>query len=180
LGVRGSPAVSNGMVYVTGSSLPDPDQFSSSGTVAAYDAAGIRHCSGTPKVCSPLWSVNDLGPIFSPPAVARGNVYVNVFVGDLHVLNAITGTKRWTDLTGHHGDGAPTVANDVAYVTDAGTLDAFDADGTTSCSGTPRTCTPMLTLASGPESSTGHEAAVANGTVFIGGSNALRAFRLHG
>jgi outer membrane protein assembly factor BamB len=176
-GVRGSPAVANGKVYVTDSSFPIPDNGSPTGSVRAFDAAGVTGCSGTPKTCAALWSVT-LGPIFGSPAVARGSVYVGALNGNLHVLNAATGAKRWTGITGHGVDWSPTIANDVVYVASNGSMFAFHADGTKSCSGSPKSCTPLRTVASGPESSIGHEIAVVNGTVYVGGSDALRVFRL--
>jgi outer membrane protein assembly factor BamB len=178
LGVRGSPAVSNGIVYVTDSSFPVEDVDSPSGTVRAFDAAGVTGCSGTPKLCDPLWTAS-VGPVYASPAVARGNVYVSALNGDLQVLNAATGAKRWTGITGHRTVMAPTVANAVVYVVAGGNLLAFDADGALSCSGSPKTCTSLRTVPSGPEWTVGHEVGVTNGTVYVGGSDALRVFRLH-
>ena len=65
-------AVADGDVFVTDAE-----------GVQAYDATGSKNCSGTPKVCAPLWatSVNEAtGPGFSPgggsPVVANGILYV--------------------------------------------------------------------------------------------------------
>jgi outer membrane protein assembly factor BamB len=176
-GVRGSPAVSHGVVYVTDSSFPIPDNGSPTGSVRAFDAAGVRSCAGIPTTCAALWSAS-LGPIYGSPAVARGSVYVGALSGNLHVLDAATGAERWTGITGNRVDWSPTIANDVVYVASNGSLFAFHADGSKSCSGLPKTCAPLRTVAAGPESSIGHEIAVANGTVYVGGSDALRVFRL--
>jgi outer membrane protein assembly factor BamB len=58
-------AVANGLVYVsTGSDL----------RIAAYDAAGVKGCAGTPRVCAPLWSTTLSGSPTSP-VVANGVVF---------------------------------------------------------------------------------------------------------
>jgi outer membrane protein assembly factor BamB len=177
LGVRGSPAVSNGVVYVTDSSFPLEDVDSPSGSVRAFDAAGVTGCAGTPKLCDPLWTAS-IGPVYASPAVARGNVYVSALSGDLQVFDAATGAKRWTGITGHRTAMAPTVANNVVYVVSNNSLFTFDADGAKSCSGSPKTCASLRTVPSGPEWTPGHEVAVDKGTVYVGGSDALRVFRL--
>jgi outer membrane protein assembly factor BamB len=61
--VESSPAIAGGRVFVT-----------SSLELAAFDAAGIENCSGSPKVCTALWTA----PVsfYSSPAVANGVVYV--------------------------------------------------------------------------------------------------------
>ncbi|HYL51372.1 MAG TPA: PQQ-binding-like beta-propeller repeat protein, partial [Acidimicrobiia bacterium] len=51
-----SPAVAVGMVYFS----------SEGGTLEAYDAKGVTNCSGTPKICSPLWTDNEGGGDSSP------------------------------------------------------------------------------------------------------------------
>ena len=118
--IESSPAVANGVVYVT---VDD-------GHLYAYDAAGETNCSGTPGSCSPLWSAptGTIGGQYSSPAVANGVVYF--------------GTPNHQLL-------------------------AFDATGTQSCGGDPKTCSPLfesadlgLAVASSP--------AVANGRVYVG------------
>ena len=64
--VISSPAVVNGIVYVG----------SQDGKLYAYDAAGSTGCSGSPKTCSPLWTVETGGSVYSSPAIANGVVYV--------------------------------------------------------------------------------------------------------
>jgi hypothetical protein len=79
----GSPAVANGVVYLTYSGGKDlPGGYAE---IRAFDAAGTINCSATPKTCSPLWSVVASGgspsfeefPFVSSPVVANGAVYVN-------------------------------------------------------------------------------------------------------
>jgi hypothetical protein len=47
------------------------------GLLRAFDASGTTNCSGTPKVCTPVWTNDNLfAPIQSSPAVANGYVYI--------------------------------------------------------------------------------------------------------
>lgn len=64
--VLSSPAVANGVVYIG----------SEDAKVYAFDAAGTINWSGTPKVCTPLWSATTGNQILSSPAVANGTVYI--------------------------------------------------------------------------------------------------------
>ena len=68
------------------------------------------------------------------------------------------------------------MANGVVYVGSGdGKLYAFDAAGTTGCSGTaPRTCAPLWTAATGGAVSS--SPAVANGVVYVGSTTASSAF----
>ncbi len=65
-------------------------------------------------------------------------------------LDAATGATRWSGSLGTLGTtaaglGSPTVANGVVYVgSQDGKLLAFDAAGTSGCSGSPVVCTPLL------------------------------------
>jgi hypothetical protein len=60
------------------------------GNLYAFDAAGVKNCSGSPVTCSPLWSVQTGGPVRSSPTVTDGFVYVaandllQAFVDDTH------------------------------------------------------------------------------------------------
>jgi outer membrane protein assembly factor BamB len=77
-------------------------------------------------------------------------------------------------VTGGTG-GTPAVANGVVYTVSAGgTLSAFDAAGSTNCSGavTARTCAPLWTSASGGNGYvTMSSPAVANGVVYFSSTN---------
>jgi hypothetical protein len=62
-----SPAVANGVVYVG----------ASGGALYAFSAAGTTGCSGSPRICAPLWtSPAGTSITYSSPAVANGMVYV--------------------------------------------------------------------------------------------------------
>jgi outer membrane protein assembly factor BamB len=75
-GQFGPPVESNGVVYAGSTSARD-----TSGNLEAFDANGITNCSGTPKVCQPLWT-GPTGPNTAvlgegtAPAVANGVVYI--------------------------------------------------------------------------------------------------------
>ncbi len=67
-GIDSSPAVANGVVYVG----------AGDSKLYAFSAVGSTGCSGTPKICKPVWTgttdafdYND-----SSPVVANGVVYV--------------------------------------------------------------------------------------------------------
>src|SRR2546429_693422 len=89
--------------------------------------------------------------------VANGVVYINSGDGSLYAFSA-SGTTNCSGApkvceplwTGNGGGGGTlksvAVANGVVYTGDArGNLSAFSASGTTNCSGTPKTCSPMWT-----------------------------------
>jgi hypothetical protein len=120
-------------------------------------------------------------------------VYVGSLDGELYAFSAsgttncsgtpTTCTPLWTAAAAVGVGGVPTpaIANGVVYVSSgAQKLYAFSASGTTNCSGTPTTCTPLWTAGSIylPISSS---AAVANGVVYVGSENGfygLYAFTL--
>ena len=60
-----SPDVYDGVVYVS----------SDDGKLYAFDAAGNTNCSGTPKICAPLWTAIAAGGE-SSPTVVNGIVYI--------------------------------------------------------------------------------------------------------
>jgi hypothetical protein len=124
--VESSPAVANGVVYV-GANAPN---IYYSDNLYAFDATGTTNCSGTPKVCQPLWIGQAEGGVESSPAVANGEVYVNA-VG--HIVSE---------------------------------TDAFDASGTTNCSGTPKICQPLWEDGTSDFQSS---PSVANGLLYVAG-----------
>jgi outer membrane protein assembly factor BamB len=183
--VVSSPAVINGVVYI-GDFL---------GNVSAFDAAGNTNCSGTPKVCQPLWAagVGTNGGTASSPAVVNGTVYI----GDecnlqgnppqpvcnnpphFYAINATTGARSWTAIGSAAAvSTSPAVANGVVFVGSGdGNLYAFDAAGSIDCSGTPTFCSPPWTGGTGRGS--GSSPAIANGKVYVGsGDGKLYVFGL--
>jgi outer membrane protein assembly factor BamB len=163
------PAVANGVLFINSGGF-------GTASVLAFDATG-NSCSGTPKVCAPLWTGPIAGSISdTPPAVANGTVYVGGSVLSAFDVNGtgcpvIGGVKTcaplWTAPSGGSG-GTPAVANGVVYTVGAGgVLSAFDATGN-SCSGTPKVCAPLWV---GPQGGGNRQVssspAVANGLVYF-------------
>ena len=103
-----SPVTSGGTVYVG----------TDDGHLVAA-SADPSTCSGTPKVCQPLWTASFPGLDTASAPVVSGGLVFDVFVN--------SGTS-------------------------AGVLAAFDASGSTNCSGVPKTCLPEWTATaySGP------------------------------
>jgi outer membrane protein assembly factor BamB len=163
--------------------------------VEAFDAARSVNCSGSPKVCSPLWTTSHLTstrPAFfvgsGNPIVANGVLYVPGYTDGLALTSGgayvsafdtagVQGcsgtvcTPMWTTTgppVSSGNTGSPTVANGVVYLAD-GPLFAFDAAGTTNCSGTPVVCSPLWTTAT--NGITYAAPAVAGGEVYVGSWN---------
>jgi hypothetical protein len=44
-------------------------------TLHSFDAAGVRHCSGSPKTCRPLWT--GTGWSIYSPTITNGVVYAS-------------------------------------------------------------------------------------------------------
>jgi len=163
---QSSPTVAAGVVYVSANT-----------TLYAFSTGGTTGCSGTPKVCTPLWTATGAGGV-SAPAVAAEVVYAGVGDGNLYAFSAAgttgcSGTPKvctplWT-AAGAGGQSSPAVANGEVYNGAAGRVYGFSAGGTTGCSGTPpnRTCTPLWTAATGGNT-TYASPAVANGKVYEG------------
>jgi hypothetical protein len=175
--VFASPAAVRGVVYVK----------SVDGKLYAYDAAGTTNCSGTPKVCMPLWTATTGGP-FSP-AVANGVVYTGgnqrLYAFDAAGTTNCSGSPKtceplWTATTSYDTR-SPAVANGVVYVAFGNgdgfnALAAFDAAGTTNCSGSPRICQPLWNTASQDGTQTSSPV-ISNGAVYVG-SGTLKAYGL--
>jgi hypothetical protein len=177
-GSGGSAAVAGGVVYASGDKL------------YAFDAAGTTNCSGSPKTCAPLWT----GPPGSggAPSVSGGVVYVGgdkLYAFDAAGTTNCSGSPKtcqplWTATT----TGAPlppAAANGVVFVSSGDcnvfgecftALQAFDAAGTTNCSGSPKTCQPLwdTTRAS---NDTPSPPVAARGAVYVG-SDKFYAFGL--
>ncbi len=155
-GLVRTPAVQNGLVYVTaidGSTARD--------VLYAFDAAGVRGCSGRPKVCRPRFSavLGEVGSSSAPTVVASGVVYVatdtanrKVMAFDAKGLEGCSSTTRrckplWTARLGsltRGAYGAVAAADGLVYaIAGEGDVMAFDAAGKKGCSGVPKTCAPV-------------------------------------
>jgi hypothetical protein len=193
--VKCTPLWTAETAYFDGMAIANGEVFVTDGEgVQAFDAAGSTDCSGTPTVCSPLWATStheDTGPAFAPgsgsPVVANGVLYVPGYGDGLALASGgayvsafdaagstdCTGSPKvcvpmWTTTglpTSAGNAGSPSISDGVLYIAN-GTLFAFDAAGSTDCSGTPTVCKPLWTAStsSGP---TYAAPSVANGTVFV-------------
>ena len=95
--VGSSPAVVNGVVYV------------SSGSGKAY---ALQASNG-----AKLWSYLTHDNLGSAPAVANGVVYLGSTDGNVYALKANTGALLWRYYTSDYGVGcSPTVVNGVVYI----------------------------------------------------------------
>ncbi len=106
--------VSNGIAYALST------DGGTNGTIVALDAAGNTGCSGTPKVCSPLWEYA------LPNQVSGSTQYVSVSGTTLYA-----GSSRVVSL----------MPPDIE-----GSFEAYDANGVSGCSGTPKICAPTWTV----------------------------------
>jgi outer membrane protein assembly factor BamB len=171
--IYSSPSVANNKVFVG----------SDDKNVYAFDSAGNTNCvAGTPRICSPLWTASTGDLVESTPAVDSGVVYVGSFDKKLYAFDAAGGNGSctgppsartcaplWTALTGGIVFSSPAVRAGTVYVgSDDKNLYAFDASGSTGCSGVfpSKACTPLWKATTGDvvESSP----AVANGIVWVG------------
>jgi outer membrane protein assembly factor BamB len=134
--------------------------------VDVYDGAFAAGCSGTPKVCSPLWSYapssQPTGPVYTSGAVFMGTSGGTVEAFDPNGCASSPCPPLWTDVAAGSITGSPAVANGVVYVGSSnGTLYAFDAAGCGSS-----TCSPLWTVSTG--GAINAQPSVAKGVVFFG------------
>lgn len=174
--VATSPAVANGVLYVTAGATGR--------TLYAFDAAGTVGCSGDPVTCAPRWRA-DLDGVGSDPTVVAGRVYVGTGAGTIAGYDAdgaagcsgnpVVCSPQWTATLSPTSNSISTAAyaKGVLYATSAdGRLYAVAVAGS-NCTGTPVSCTPswrstVSTRASAP--------AVGGGTVFSATPTGVQAF----
>jgi outer membrane protein assembly factor BamB len=173
-----SPAVANGTVFIGGSD----------GRLYAFDATGTTGCAGSPKVCAPLWSAQaGTGTVESSPAVVSGTVYVGgsggLYAFDAAGTSGCSGTPKhcsplWSGATTGAVISSPAVANGAVYVGDTGDgkLYAFDAAGSTGCSGTPKHCSPLWTASTGQFENVDESPAVTDKFVYVGSGAGMFVF----
>ena len=157
-------AVANGRVYVGG--------IASRGTgeVEVFDAAGTS--------TAPLWIGVLPGPVDTSLVVVNGVLYLGSTDRKLYAYDALGATNCAGDVGTHTclpiwtaptGDlitfDAPAVADGKLYVGTNDGLFTFDANGSTNCAGSPKTCAPISTT-SGPLGLA--PPTVANGVVYVG------------
>jgi len=128
----------------------------------------------------PVRDGNGCGPeTCSSPAVANGSVYVGTG-RDLVARDAGTGNLQWSGHSGGFIYSSPAVVDGVVYVgSDDFKLYAFDASGTTNCSGSPKICAPLWTANTAGKVRA--SPTVANGVVYVGSDDhSLYAFSAAG
>jgi outer membrane protein assembly factor BamB len=151
-----TPAVSDGVVYITSGEGTDSQGRLIDGYLYAFDAAGQTNCSGSPRVCAPVWTASLPGLWVAAPTVADGVVFVTTKDGYLAAFDArdssgCSGAPRlcsplWTGRAGAGVWSSPTVANGTVFVGSlSNRLYAFDAAGQSGCAGVPRVCQPTWT-----------------------------------
>ena len=116
------------------------------------------------------WAMYGYGP---------SHTRVNSTETAINPTNARTLAARWRGPTGGPVQTSPAVAGGIVYVgSDDGKLDAYDATGTTGCTGTPKTCQPLWTATTGtPVGALDATPAVANGVVLVDlGDRQLHAY----
>ncbi len=138
---------------------------------------GVTDCTGTPGVCTPLWTAATGGPITASAAEGLGRIWIASEDGKLYSFSncATTGgacTPQWTANIGHAIDSSPAYSDDVLYIgASDGKVYAFQAD----CS-TP-TCTPLWSSSIG--TAVKSSPTVTSGVVYVGSSDGkLYAFGL--
>jgi outer membrane protein assembly factor BamB len=114
----GAPAVADGKVYVS-------EAFHiTGGAMEAFDASGNTNCSGTPKVCEPLWTG---GGFPAGQSVANGLVYVTGASGpapgsitEYDETGKVVASQLPVDTSG-----PPVVANGMVYIGGTGSVSAY-------------------------------------------------------
>jgi hypothetical protein len=154
---------------------------SRSNEVDAFDAAGVRGCTGSPPLCMPRRTAVVPARV-TGLAAADGMVYVGAADGRLYVFDAkgndgCTGTPLrcaplWSAIVFANADVRdPTIAGGVVFAPsgEPGLSAAFDARGEFGCGGTPKEC-GRLGSGGGPNS------VVVNGRLYSPGSQGVDIF----
>jgi hypothetical protein len=168
-------SVSGTSLYVGTSALSPPAGFV--GSVEALDANGVKGCSGTPVVCSPLWTSPNTFPSVGPPVVASGYAISQPFVGPFAAFDAngktncsgnpVVCNPVWTSSIGNGTGGQVipfAIGGSVIYVGDSPNLYAFDASGSAGCAAS--VCSPLWSTNRPNGSVNFSNVIVANGMVY--------------
>jgi hypothetical protein len=190
-------AVGANGVYVTASDyVQAPEGF---GALYAFDPHGTTNCSGSPKVCTPLWTArvpNASGNFFAgSPVVNGGRIYVPmsgvIQVFDEGARNCSGSPKVCPPLFAIAASGNAFAVADGKIYAGGGSNNpswvAYDATGQQNCSGTPLTCEPLfggIDLSACQDSNLiqcdGSPPVIANGKLFMGVSGFDVFGGLHG
>jgi hypothetical protein len=137
----------------------------------------VTSCSGSPTVCTPLWSATTGGAITASAAEGLGRIWIASEDGKLYSFSGCatsggTCTPQWTANVGHAIDSSPAYSDGVLYIgASDGKVYAFQADCPTA------TCSALWshTIGTAVKSSP----TVTTGFVFVGSdTGALYAFHL--
>lgn len=123
---------------------------SKDGVLRAFDKRGNTGCSGSPRICQPLWAATVGGEPLTP-SVVGGIVYVTAN-NRVYAFDA-TGTANCSGVpktcqplwSASPAIDSPVVDGGVLYVSTGSRIAALDAGGAIGCSGTPKTCQPLWT-----------------------------------
>lgn len=161
LSVGGYPVISGTTLYVdTFAAVGVGPEGGLLGGMEGFDANGVTNCSGTPTVCTALWTGGSATPL--PPLVANGMAIAG-FSTDNPVAAFNDGQLRWLSSARGNPDA---IGGSVVYANDLNDVYAYDASGSAGCSS--GTCSPLW-------SAPGTDAIVANGTVYVSTTNASGA-----
>jgi hypothetical protein len=155
--VGGYPVISGTTLYVDTFYAPVPMQIKFD--TEAFDATGMKNCTGTPTVCTPINS-NFHASELAEPLVGDGAVFVSnpASIG-ITALDPTLGSLLWNTTSGTALT-AEAIGGSVLYASDGTDVYAFDAGGSAGCSGSPVTCASLW-------SAPGTNAIVANGTLYV-------------
>jgi hypothetical protein len=155
------PVVSGSTLYVdTDVSTTEPPSIV--GDLEAFDATGVDGCSGTPAVCSPTGSSPNNSPSLESPVVGDGAAFEPLGLGPAYGFAAYSSnilggaSSLWESSVGAYPEA---LGGSVLLAGNGTTIYAFDAGGSTSCSGS--ICSPLW-------SASGTAAIIANGNAYLG------------
>jgi outer membrane protein assembly factor BamB/photosystem II stability/assembly factor-like uncharacterized protein len=121
-----SPAIANGVVYIG----------SEDAKLYAFRADGSSGCSGSPKVCTPLWTATLAGTAaYSSPSIVNGTLFIGS-TGAISAFDAAgvfrcsglpkTCSPVWSASLGGYVHSSPAIANGTVYIgSQDGKLTAF-------------------------------------------------------
>jgi hypothetical protein len=162
--------VSGTSLFVTTFYAPMPRQFA--GDMEAFDANGKVGCGGLPLTCTPIWT-NGAESVSDTLLAGDGAVFVTEpGTFGISAVNSNTGAGEFA-LSAVNNLSAQAIGGSVLYAVDSNNVKAYDAGGSSGCSGTsPPTCAPLWSVP-------GTSAIVANGIVYVGnGSGEVIAYGL--
>jgi hypothetical protein len=145
-GIVGTPAVVDGVVYIG----------TEQGVVEAFDAAGVTSCSGSPKICFPIWSSTLISGFETSPVVVNGHVFVGAH-NSVFEFNAVGNTTCTSNCaytfeyrTTSTVFSSPAISNNTVYFgSDDHKLYAFNAAGGQGCDAVKRQCLALWTATTG-------------------------------